>query len=121
MGHDTANRDAQVQAVLQHPQFQQLVRKKSRLSWTLSGLMLVLYFGFITLIAIEPKLLHASWSGGVVTVGIPLGISVILAAFVLCGVYVWRANGEFDRLTHDVVAQTHADTIRALVKEDRAS
>jgi uncharacterized membrane protein (DUF485 family) len=39
--------------------------------------------------------LHAGTS---VTRGIPIGIGVIVISFVLTGVYVWRANGEFDRL-----------------------
>ena len=34
-----------------------------------------------------------------ITLGIPLGLGVIVAAIVLTGVYVRRANGEFDRLT----------------------
>lgn len=121
MEHNAVTGDAQVQAVLQHPQFQLLTQKKRRLSWTLSLLMLALYFGFITLVAIEPNFLHQSLSGGVITIGIPIGISVILVAFILSGIYVWRANGEFDRLTHEVVATTHVDTIKALVTEEKCS
>ena len=94
-----------VQVVLQNPTFKELVRKKRRLSWTLSIILLVTYFGFITLVAVAPEFMHQSLNGGVTTVGIPLGISVIVFAFVLCGIYVWRANGEFDRLTQEVVRQ----------------
>ena len=32
-----------------------------------------------------------------------VAVCVILAAVVLTGVYVWRANGEFDRLTREIV------------------
>lgn len=95
--------DRQVQAILQNPTFQLLVHKKRQLSWSLAILLLVIYFGFITLVAIAPDFMHQTFSGSVITYGIPLGIGVILIAFVLCGIYVWRANGEFDRLTQDVV------------------
>ncbi len=94
-----------VQAVLDNPTFQSLVQKKRRLSWTLSIILLVMYFGFISLVAVAPDFMHQSLNGGVTTIGIPIGISVILSAFVLCGIYVWRANGEFDRLTQEVVQQ----------------
>ncbi len=94
-----------VQVVLQNPIFKELVRKKRRLSWTLSIILLVTYFGFITLVAVAPDFMHQSLNGGVTTIGIPMGISVIVFAFVLCGIYVWRANGEFDRLTQEVVRQ----------------
>jgi uncharacterized membrane protein (DUF485 family) len=88
----------QIQDILDHPHFKQLVHKKRVLSWTLAAIMLVLYFGYILLVAFVPELLHRSLSGGVTTLGIPLGISVILGAFLLCGIYVWRANGELDTL-----------------------
>lgn len=98
-----------VQAVLDNPTFQRLVKKKRNLSWTLSIILLITYFGFISLVAVAPDFMHQSLNGGVTTIGIPIGISVILLAFVLCGIYVWRANGEFDRLTQEVVQQIAAN------------
>ncbi|RZU48093.1 uncharacterized membrane protein (DUF485 family) [Fluviicoccus keumensis] len=88
----------QIQDILDHPHFKELVHKKRVLSWSLAALMWVIYFGYILLVTFEPKLLHESLSGGVTTIGIPLGIFVILSAFILCGIYVWRANGELDAL-----------------------
>jgi uncharacterized membrane protein (DUF485 family) len=49
--------------------------------------------------------LHAGTS---VTRGIPIGIGVIVISFVLTGIYVWRANGEFDRLTKSVLNEVKA-------------
>ena len=34
--------------------------------------------------------------GGATSVGIPLGLGVIVSAILLTGIYVRRANGEFD-------------------------
>ena len=84
-------------------QFQELVAKRSRFAWLLSAAMLVIYFGFIFIIAFTPKVLGIPLGGGVTTVGIPVGLFVIVAAFVLTGLYVRRANSEFDSITRGIV------------------
>lgn len=89
--------------VTSDPEFQQLVSKRTRFSLWLTGLTLAIYFGFILLIAFAPGFLGQSLAGGVTTVGIPLGIGVIVSAFVLTGIYVARANTEFDRLTSQLL------------------
>ena len=71
--------DAHVQEILRNPKFQELVQKQRKLSWSLTILMLVIYFGFILLVAYNPEFLHSSFSG-VITWGIPLGIGVIVAS-----------------------------------------
>ncbi len=88
-----------------NPKFAELVHKKTSLGWTLSIIMLVIYYGFILVIAFSPKTLGASLSGGVMTVGIPVGIFIIVSAFVLTGIYVRKANGEFDQLNAEIVEE----------------
>ena len=88
-----------------NPKFAELVHKKTSLGWTLSIIMLVIYYGFILVIAFSPKTLGASLSGGVMTVGIPVGIFIIVSAFVLAGIYVRKANGEFDQLNAEIVEE----------------
>jgi uncharacterized membrane protein (DUF485 family) len=61
--------------------------------------MLAIYFGYILLIAFAPGVLATPIGGGVTTIGIPIGLFVILSAFVLTGIYVKRANSEFDSIT----------------------
>lgn len=85
------------------PEFQRLIRTRTRFSAILTVLILLIYFGFILLIAFAPHVLGRSLAGGVTTVGIPLGVGVILAAFVLTGLYVRRANSEFDALTQKLL------------------
>jgi uncharacterized membrane protein (DUF485 family) len=86
------------------PQFQELVAKRSRFAWTLSAAMLVIYFGFIFIIAFAPKVLGVPLAAGAVTtVGIPVGLFVIVSAFVLTGIYVHRANSEFDTITRQII------------------
>jgi uncharacterized membrane protein (DUF485 family) len=62
----------------------------------------VVYYAFILFIAFSPETLGASLSGGMTTVGIPVGIAIIVFAFVLTGIYVKRANSEFDDLSNKV-------------------
>lgn len=64
--------------------------------------MLVIYFGFIAIVAFKPEWLGIFISGAM-TLGIPIGLAVIAAAFVLTGLYVYRANSEFDRLTREIL------------------
>ena len=87
-------------------QFRELVEKRQRFAFMLSIIMLIIYVGFILLIAFAPHWLGTPLSAETnVTRGIPIGIGVIVVSFVLTGVYVWRANGEFDRLTKAVISE----------------
>lgn len=85
--------------VLRSPRFQELVRQRSRFAWTLSIAMLVIYFGFILLVAFAKPLLATKVGDGVTSLGIILGLGVIVSAFFLTGIYVQRANSRFDELT----------------------
>lgn len=89
-----------------NPKFQRLVRRRERLAWTLSAVMLSLYIAFILLVAFRPEFLGAKiWPELPVTWGIPAGIGIIITAFVLTGIYVHRANSEFDRLTSELLEE----------------
>jgi uncharacterized membrane protein (DUF485 family) len=94
--------DIDVSRIRQEPLFRELVDKRTRFAWVLSAAMLVIYFGFILMIAFAPNLLGTPIGGGVITVGIPVGLFVIASAFVLTGIYVHRANSEFDPITRQI-------------------
>ncbi|MCK8204067.1 DUF485 domain-containing protein [Erwinia amylovora] len=84
--------------------FKVLVEKRQRFAALLSIMVLVLYVGFILLIAFAPGWLGAPlYHGTSVTRGIPIGVGLIVVSFLLTGIYVWRANGEFDRLTRELL------------------
>ena len=96
-------RQDMVDRVKNDPDFLKLVSVRSRFAWTLTMIMLVIYFGFVLTIAFDPSILGTPLSeGSVTTVGIPVGIAVIVSAFLLTGIYVRRANSEFDELTHRI-------------------
>jgi uncharacterized membrane protein (DUF485 family) len=75
-----------------NPKDHQLVAKRRSLEITISALMFVICFGFILLVAYAPGFVGASLTGGVTTVGVLLGLLVIVSAFLLTGYYASRAN-----------------------------
>jgi uncharacterized membrane protein (DUF485 family) len=90
--------DPQAERIARTPEFQQLVGERTRFAWTLTFLMLVVYFGFIGLIAFDKSLLAVK-VGGTASLGLFVGVFVILFAFALTGIYVARANTRFDALS----------------------
>src|SRR5215813_5540104 len=90
------------------PNYQELVRRRSSLGWMLSLVMLVVYFGFILLVAYAPKFLGTPIGSGVTTIGIPIGLSVIVLAFVLTGIYVRRANSSYDVLIRKIIEENRS-------------
>ncbi|HVT37156.1 MAG TPA: DUF485 domain-containing protein [Nevskiaceae bacterium] len=84
------------------PAFIQLRNARRALALKLTVAMLAIYYGFVLMVAFAPHTLAEPVSGHI-SLGILLGLGVILAAVVLTGIYVRRANGEFDRLTQDIL------------------
>lgn len=91
-----------VRRIYESPAFARLRASRGRLATRLTTIMCAIYYGFILTIAFAPKVL-ATKVDDIITVGIPLGLGVILSAIVLTAVYVRRANGEFDRLTAEAL------------------
>ncbi|MND01105.1 Inner membrane protein YjcH [compost metagenome] len=72
--------------------------------------MLTVYFTFILLIAFKPEWLgRVLFEGSVITLGIPVGISIILFAFLITGLYVRKANSEFDPLRKQIIEEIMRD------------
>ena len=95
--------DAMVERVLRNPKYQQLRRRRNKLGWTLAILMWIVYYGYISLIAFDKEFLARPLGTGVTTLGIPIGMGVIVFAVAIIGYYVLRANREFDSLTRDIL------------------
>lgn len=76
------------------PELVALVRRKAALSRALTLVMFLTYFGFVCLLAFAPSVL--SVRVGAATLGIPIGIGLIVLAWILTGIYVRWANGAYD-------------------------
>ena len=95
--------DPVVAKIQANPRYQELKRKRNTFGWTLTILMLVVYYGYIGLIAFDKAFLARRIGDGVTTIGIPIGMAVIVFSIVITGLYVRRANGEYDRLTAEIL------------------
>lgn len=84
------------------PNYQTLKSTRMRFGWTLTVAMLVVYYGFILLIAFSKGVLATPIGSGVMTWGIPIGFGVIIFTVAITAIYVRRANREFDALTEKV-------------------
>ena len=97
--------DSIVAKIEANPKYHELRRKRNAFGWTLTLLMLVVYFGYIALIAFNKPFLAQPIGNGVTTLGIPIGLAVIVFTIVITGIYVRRANGEYDRLTTEILEE----------------
>ena len=88
--------------IASHPKYQELKAKRSSFGWWLTGAMMVVYYGFILLVAFDKQLLATRIGEGVTTLGMPIGLAVIVFTIVITAIYVRRANSEFDQLTDDI-------------------
>ena len=95
--------DPMVQKIQSHPKYLELRTKRNRLGIFLTALMLIVYYGYIALIAFDKKFLAQPIGTGVTTLGIPIGMGVSIFTIVITAIYVRRANGEFDTLTKEIL------------------
>ena len=94
--------DDLVRRIKSDPDYHRLVSVRSRYGWTLAIIMLIVYYGYILLIAFDKELMSKKLGAGVMTWGIPIGIFVIVFTVIITGIYVRRANSEFDDLTESI-------------------
>lgn len=86
------------------PNYHALVKERTSFGWTLAIIVLVLYYGYIAIVAFAPALIATKVSGAI-TIGIILGAALIVLSILLTGIYVLRANSRYDDLTRAIVAK----------------
>ncbi|WP_119153799.1 DUF485 domain-containing protein [Caldimonas tepidiphila] len=97
--------DPVVARIQANPKYLELKRKRNAFGWLLSALMLLVYYGYISLIAFNKPFLAQPLGSGVTSLGIPLGLGVIVFTIAITGIYVSRANKEFDALTAQILKE----------------
>ena len=97
--------DSIVARIEANPKYHELKRKRNAFGWLLTAMMLVVYFGYIALIAFNKPFLAQPIGSGVTTLGIPIGMGVIIFTIVITGIYVRRANSEYDQLTREILEE----------------
>ena len=95
-------RDDLTTRVEQSSTYQKLVKTRSSYGWLLTALMMIVYYGFILLVAFGKDFMSQRIGDGVITYAMPIGLFVLVFTVVITGVYVRRANTEFDELNEAV-------------------
>ncbi|MCE1238259.1 MAG: DUF485 domain-containing protein [Hyphomicrobiales bacterium] len=92
--------------VRSNPKFSELKSKRARFAWTLAAIVLGVYYSFMMVVAFAPKSLTAKiGEGWTLSIGYPIVAVIIVGAWLLTGLYIRRANGEFETLTRDIVSE----------------
>jgi uncharacterized membrane protein (DUF485 family) len=78
-----------------HQQLRALAQRRWRVALSLTTLMVLIYFGFILLIAFQGPLMGRLLTPGL-SLGILTGALVIMAAWILTLIYVRWANRSYD-------------------------
>ena len=89
--------------IRENPKFQKLVSTRNTYSVAMTIAMIVVYFGYILLVAFNKEFLAQKIGPGVTSLGIPLGVAVILFTIAITGIYVRRSNTEFDTLKQELI------------------
>lgn len=95
--------DPMVDKIQKNPKYLALRKKRNTFGWSLTLLMMVVYYGYIALIAFDKPFLAQAIGTGVTSLGIPIGMGVIVFTVLITGIYVRRANSEFDALTTEIL------------------
>jgi uncharacterized membrane protein (DUF485 family) len=89
-----------------NPKFQQFVSTRSVYSITMAIIGAIAYYGFILLVAYNKEFLATKVApGAVMSVGIPIGVGVIVFTIILTWIYVRRANSEFDDTNAEIIRE----------------
>ena len=96
-----ASHSTGAEALLESEEFHALAARKNRISLILTLAAMLVYFGFIFLIAFRRDLVGARLTENM-TWGIPLGIGVIVVSWLLTGIYVVWANRTYDVLVAEL-------------------
>ena len=88
--------------IANNPKYQELKAKRTSFGMWLTLAMMVVYYGFILLVAFNKPFLATRLGAGVMTYAMPIGFGVIVFTVVITAIYVRRANSEYDTLTEQI-------------------
>lgn len=84
--------------------FTQLVARRGRLAWWLAGIVFVLFYALVLMIAFAPSVIGERVApGSTLSVGVAAGLFEFVFFWLLMAYYVGKANSDFDALTAEIV------------------
>lgn len=104
--------EAQVQRIMNDPDFQSMAKKKTGLGMIFTVVVLIVWFGYLLLVGFDKEMFAAPVSAGSMT---PIGFYIVIAIMIfvpaITWVYVSKANGEFDTVTGKVIDKINAGSL----------
>lgn len=97
--------DELVARVTQNPKYQELLRRRNRISMNFFIFTLIIYAGFILTLAFMPELFGRSMGDMTMSIGVFVGTLVLISASILVSTYVYISNKVFDPLLRDIVEE----------------
>ena len=88
--------------IANHPSYKELKAKRTSFGMWLTLAMMIVYYGFILLVAFNKPFLATRIGAGVMTYAMPIGFGVIIFTIVITVLYVRRANSEYDSLAEQI-------------------
>jgi len=93
--------EQKIQEVLQSAEFKKLTKKRWAVALLLTTIMLLVYFGFLLMVAFDKDFFKQK-VGDVTTIAIPIGIGLIVLAWVMTGIYTYWANNFYDKEVEEI-------------------
>ena len=95
-----------IDRVTANPKFLEFVAVRNRYSIIMTLVSASAYYGFILLVAFQGPWLGTKMGAGMTTsIGVPIGVGVIVFTIILTWIYVRRANGEFDETNAALIVE----------------
>jgi uncharacterized membrane protein (DUF485 family) len=94
--------------IRQLPEYAELTRARKKIVWPLSIATILAYFALILAIAFSPASLGAPIGNGVTSIGVALGLGIIVYCMVITGIYVTYANRVIEPLTRAIAKKAGA-------------
>ena len=92
--------------IRKNPKFAQLCQERGRFSVILSLIVLVPYYAFMMTVAFNPTFFaYKLGDSAIMTIGWPIGAVIIIGSWLLTGIYIRRANGAFEDLNEEIIAE----------------
>ena len=89
--------------IKQLPEYIALTRARKRIVWPLSIAIIGAYFALVLAMAFSPASLGTPIASGVTSIGITLGLGIIVFCMIITGIYVIYANRVIEPLTRAIV------------------
>ena len=87
-----------VKKIKSNPKYNELVSKRNSFATVLSLFVLVMFYGYVLVIAFNKELLATRIGDGVMTIAYPVGAAIIVISFITTLIYESKANKEFEEL-----------------------